>query len=75
MDKKQALFEVQQHLSAVDLANEHIKEIKEALKEEFGKEESQRIVDLARLLNKDKYHSTVENVHGLEDLYAEIMVK
>lgn len=73
MDKKKALMEVQIQLGNIELAQESIKSIKEALKDEFGKEEAEHIVELAKLLNKDKYHSVVEKTHSLENLYSEIM--
>lgn len=74
LDRKGALVEVQLQLGNIQAANEQIASIKLALAESWGKEEATRIIELARLLEKNKYSELVEKVNELEELKAEIRV-
>lgn len=72
MCKKGAIQEIQHHLGESSKATTVINEIKEALKNDYGKAESDRVVNLAKLLYSNKYNSKVSEINNLEELYEEI---
>lgn len=73
IDRKGALCEIQEHLSDIKVSNERIAEIKDALKNDWGKDEAERVVALAKLLEADTYIKTVDKINALEVLHSELL--
>ena len=68
MCRKGAIVEIQEQLGRIEVANDHIKDIKEALSEDYGKPEAARIVELAKLMEKNKLTATITKANQLEEL-------
>lgn len=72
LSKKDATHEISIILGEIDVSNEKLKDIKDKLKEDYGREEAEIILTYARLAHKDKVEEQLERNSKIAELDEEI---
>lgn len=72
LDLVGALHEVSIILGDQDTNNEKLKEIKDAVEEDYGKEKAVNFMKLAKLQHKNSFKKTMRQAEALSELNAEL---
>lgn len=72
LSKKNATHEISIILGNIEVENEKLKDIKDKLKEDYGREEAELILTYARLAHKDRVEEQLEKSAKLAELDEEI---